>query len=80
MMKKSFKTCRTSNAPDYSEDDNICTDDMPKLADDEMAWDDKFETDNKKKRNKYFILEVITKQNGCVRSHHLNKSYWSTMI
>ncbi|CAH3166832.1 unnamed protein product, partial [Pocillopora meandrina] len=40
---------RTSNAPDYSEDDNICTDDMPKLADDEMAWDDKFETDNKKK-------------------------------
>ena len=47
MMKKSFKTCRTSNAPDYSEDDNICTDDMPKLADDEMAWDDNFETDNK---------------------------------
>ena len=44
-----IKTCRTSNAPDYSEDDNICTDDMPKLADDEMAWDDKFETDNKKK-------------------------------
>ena len=74
-MKKSFKTCRTSNAPDYSEDDNICTDDMPKLADDVMAWDDKFETDNKKKRNKHFILEVITKQNGCVRSHHLNKSY-----
>ena len=49
MMKKSFKTCRTSNAPDYSEDDNICTDDMPKLADDEMAWDDKFKTDNKKR-------------------------------
>ena len=47
MMKKSFKTCKISNAPDCSEDDNICTDDMPKLADDEMAWDDKFETDNK---------------------------------
>ena len=48
---------------------------MPKLADDEMAWDDKFETDNKKKRKKHFILEVITKQNGCFRSHHINKSY-----
>ena len=29
----------------------------------------------KKKTNKHFILEVITKYDGCFRSHHLNKSH-----
>ena len=29
------------------ENDNIYTYEMPKLTDDEMAWDDKFETDSK---------------------------------
>ena len=47
MMKKSFKTCRISNALDCTENDNIYTYEMPKLTDDEMAWDDKFETDSK---------------------------------
>ena len=46
MMKKSFKTCRISNALD-TEDDNIYTDDMPELANDETDWDDKCETDSK---------------------------------
>ena len=46
MMKKSFKTYRISNALDI-EDDNIDTDDMPELANDETAWDDKCETDSK---------------------------------
>ena len=46
MTKKSFKTCRISNALD-TEDDNIYTDDMPELANDETAWDDKCETDSK---------------------------------
>ena len=47
MMKKSFKTCRISNALDCTENDNIYTYELPKLTDDEMAWDDKFEKDSK---------------------------------
>ena len=46
MVRKSFKTCGISNALDGSEDDKVYADDMPELADDDMAMEDKFETDS----------------------------------
>ena len=36
-----------SNTLDCTEDNNIYTNDIPELADNEMALDDKFETDSK---------------------------------
>ncbi|XP_027055152.1 uncharacterized protein LOC113682195 [Pocillopora damicornis] len=44
---KSFETCRISNTLDCTEDNNIYTNDIPEIADNEMALDDKFETDSK---------------------------------
>jgi len=46
MVRKSFKTCDISNALDGIEDDEVYTDDMPELADDDMAMEDEFETDS----------------------------------
>ena len=46
MVRKSFKTCGISNALDGSEDDKVYADDMPELADDDMAMEDEFETDS----------------------------------
>ena len=47
MARKSFKTCGISNALDSTEDDEVYADDMPELADDDMAIEDEFETDSK---------------------------------
>ena len=46
MVRKSFKTCGISNALDGTEDDEVYTDDMPELADDDnfIAMEDEFET------------------------------------
>ena len=46
MVRKSFKTCGISNALDGTEDDEVYADDMPELADDDMAMEDEFETDS----------------------------------
>ena len=47
MVRKSFKTCGISNALDGTEDDEVYADDMPELADDNMAaMEDEFETDS----------------------------------
>ena len=46
IIRKSFKTCGISNALDGTEDDEVYADDMPKLADDDMAMEDEFETDS----------------------------------
>ena len=46
MIRKSFKTCGISNALDGTEDDEVYADDMPELADDDMAMEDEFETDS----------------------------------
>ena len=46
MVRKSFKTCGISNALDGTEDDEVYADEMPELADDDMAMEDKFETDS----------------------------------
>ena len=45
-MRKSFKTCGISNTLDDTEDDEVYADDMPELADDEMAMEEEFETDS----------------------------------
>lgn len=45
MLKQTFKTCGISKALDGTEDDNIFTDEIPELADDdEMALEDEFGT------------------------------------
>ena len=44
MVRRSFKTCGISNALDGTEDDAICDDEMPEVADDDM--EDEFETDS----------------------------------
>ena len=44
MVRRSFKTCRISNALNGTEDDAIYDDEMPEVADDDM--EDKFETDS----------------------------------
>ena len=44
MVRRSFKTCRISNALDRTEDDAIYNDEMPEVADDDM--EDEFETDS----------------------------------
>ena len=46
MVRKSFKTCGISNALDGTEDDEVYADEMPELADDDMAMEDEFETDS----------------------------------
>ena len=46
MATKSFKTCGISNALDGTEDEEVYADDMPELADDDMAMEDEFETDS----------------------------------
>ena len=46
MVRKSFKTCGIWNALDGTEDDEVYADDMPELADDDMAMEDEFETDS----------------------------------
>ena len=46
MVRKSFKACGISNALDGTEDDEVYTDEMPELADDDMAMEDEFETDS----------------------------------
>ena len=50
-MRKSFKTCGISNALDGTEDDEVYTDDMPELTDDDMAMEDEFETDSEVEDN-----------------------------
>ena len=47
MVRKSFKMCGILNALDGTEDDEVYADEMPELADDDMAMEDKFETDSK---------------------------------
>lgn len=46
MVRKSFKTCSVLNALDSTDDDEVCTDDTPELADNAMKMEDEFETDN----------------------------------
>ena len=46
MVRKSFKTWGISNALDDTEDDEVYTDDMPELADNDMAMEEEFETDS----------------------------------
>ena len=46
MVRKLFKTCGISNALDGTEDDEVYADEMPELADDDMAMEDEFETDS----------------------------------
>ena len=46
MVRKSFKTCGILNALDGTEDDEVYADEMPELADDDMAMEDEFETDS----------------------------------
>ena len=46
MVRKSSKTCGILNTLDGSEDDKVYADDMPELADDDMAMEDELETDS----------------------------------
>jgi len=46
MVRKSFKTCDISNALEGTKNDAVYADDMPKLADGDMAMEDQFETDS----------------------------------
>ena len=46
MVRKSFKTWGISNVLDDTEDDEVYADEMPELADDDMAMEDEFETDS----------------------------------
>ena len=46
MVRKLFKTYSILNALDGTEDDEVYADEMPELADDDMAMEDEFETDS----------------------------------
>ena len=76
MVRKSFKTCGISNALDGTEDDEVYADDMPELADDDMAMEDEFETDSE--RDDDWKLHSWSQQTK--RLHHLNKSFWPTAM
>ena len=48
IAKKSFKMCGILNALEGTKDDKVYADDMPELADDDMAMEDEFETDSER--------------------------------